>query len=263
MSYCFTINLVLYHLYFEIIISNSLPNKAACCLDEIKSRKIRLKWYKLFASARRIYTAIGALLGAFFPLVAVLLRIWQYGLSQLATIIKNDPLLWIIFLPRFFLAQLLGWRDFIKTKPKERSTKPKKPEALVADEVRKLAERTQKATKEIAATVHTIQHQTTEAITTMNRGQEDVRAGESAVQNTHDALERITHQARHVSDMVAGIATASEQQAFAMNDIGQGVYKIVEVAQRSSTVINETSASGKSLHVIAEHLQETIATFRV
>lgn len=135
--------------------------------------------------------------------------------------------------------------------------------AIVADEVRKLAERTQKATKEIASTVHTIQHQTTEAITTMNRGQEDVRAGESAVQNTHDALERITHQARHVSEMVAGIAAASEQQSSAMNDIGQGVYKIVEVAQRSSTVINETSASVKSLNVIAEHLQETIATFRV
>ncbi len=135
--------------------------------------------------------------------------------------------------------------------------------AIVADEVRKLAERTQKATKEIASTVHTIQHQTTEAITTMNKGQEDVRAGESAVQNTHDALERITHQARHVSDMVAGIATASEQQASSMNDIGLGVHNIVKVAQHSSTVINETSASVKSLHVIAEHLQETIATFRI
>lgn len=57
----------------------------------------------LFTSSRRIYTAIGASFGAFFPLVAVLLRIWQYGLSQLATTIKNDPLLWIIFSAPIFL----------------------------------------------------------------------------------------------------------------------------------------------------------------
>jgi methyl-accepting chemotaxis protein len=135
--------------------------------------------------------------------------------------------------------------------------------AIVADEVRKLAERTQKATKEIASTVQNIQRQTSDALAVMTNGQEEVRSGEDAVRNTHSALERITYQARHVSDMVAGIAAASEQQSAAMSDIGLGVHKIVEVARHSSTVINETSASVKSLNVIAGHLQDTIATFRV
>jgi methyl-accepting chemotaxis protein len=45
---------------------------------------------------------------------------------------------------------------------------------VVADEVRKLAERTTKATKEIAVMIKQIQKDTTEAVVSMNKGTEEV-----------------------------------------------------------------------------------------
>ena len=51
--------------------------------------------------------------------------------------------------------------------------------AVVADEVRKLAERTTKATKEIAAMIKQIQKDTHEAVSSMEQGTIEVEKGKS------------------------------------------------------------------------------------
>jgi len=63
--------------------------------------------------------------------------------------------------------------------------------AVVADEVRKLAERTTKATKEIADMIKTIQRETSGAVTSMQQGREEVDRGKTLADSAGKSLNEI------------------------------------------------------------------------
>src|SRR5690606_23468624 len=63
--------------------------------------------------------------------------------------------------------------------------------AVVADEVRKLAERTTKATKEIGDMIRQIQHDTKNAVTSMDQGTNQVGQGVELAGKTGEALSNI------------------------------------------------------------------------
>ncbi|MGC8555380.1 MAG: methyl-accepting chemotaxis protein, partial [Candidatus Acidulodesulfobacterium sp.] len=63
--------------------------------------------------------------------------------------------------------------------------------AVVADEVRKLAERTTKATKEIEAMILSIQRSTQDAVTSMQKGKEEVSKGAEIAGKSAEAISNI------------------------------------------------------------------------
>jgi len=133
--------------------------------------------------------------------------------------------------------------------------------AVVADEVRKLAERTSQATKEIAQTVSMIQQQTLLVIQEMAGGQAQVERGRQAADMAMASLDNITNQSHDLAEIMTQVASVSEEQTIAMNEIGRNVGEIVQVSQQASDAMKEISASVKSLQVIVRHLRDALSKF--
>ena len=93
--------------------------------------------------------------------------------------------------------------------------------AVVADEVRKLAERTTKATKEIAAMIKSIQSDTSGAVASMEIGTAEVENGVLLANQAGESLNQIVGMVQRVMDMVQQIATAAEEQSAAVEDISK------------------------------------------
>ncbi len=83
--------------------------------------------------------------------------------------------------------------------------------AVVADEVRKLADRTTKATDEIAGSIKAIQAETTNAVNRMNVGTEHVRSGVDRAVRAGASLEQIVSGSSAVAALIGSISEASKQ----------------------------------------------------
>ncbi|MCU0424328.1 MAG: methyl-accepting chemotaxis protein [Candidatus Kapabacteria bacterium] len=135
--------------------------------------------------------------------------------------------------------------------------------AVVADEVRKLAERTTKATKEIAHTIQRIQEETGRAVAAMHGGREQVETGKRSAANAAQALETIIRRTSTVSDTITQVAAASEEQAKASDDIAQRMEQIRNVSEQSAYSVRDVAKTAESLRSMADALQRLTAQFTV
>jgi len=135
--------------------------------------------------------------------------------------------------------------------------------AVVADEVRALAERTTRATKEIGGMIKTIQHETKNAVTSMEQGVFQVHTGtEEAAQSGH-ALQEILEQINDVAMQVHQIATAAEEQTATTGEISRNLQHITEVVNQTSYGAHESATVAAQLHGNAEELQRLVRQFTV
>ncbi len=135
--------------------------------------------------------------------------------------------------------------------------------AVVADEVRKLAERTTKATGEIAGMIRAIQGDTQKAVASMKEGTEQVEGGVSLANEAGAALAQIVEGVRKVSEMVSHIATASEQQSSATQEISANVETIARLAQENGASISQSARAAADLLRLSTDLQQVVGRFRV
>ena len=135
--------------------------------------------------------------------------------------------------------------------------------AVVADEVRKLAERTTKATAEIASTIKTIQSDIQKAVRTMDEGTSEVENGVALANEAGDALRQVVDGAQKVSDMIMQIATAAEQQSSVSSEISGNVEKISHLSQENSAAASQTAHAADDLLNLATNLQQMVCRFKV
>jgi methyl-accepting chemotaxis protein len=135
--------------------------------------------------------------------------------------------------------------------------------AVVADEVRKLAERTTKATKEIAMMIKQIQKDTTEAVSSMEEGTKEVEKGKKLVNEAGGVLEEIIDVAQKVSDTVVQVAAASEQQSSASEQISRNIEGISNVTRETSAGINQIAHAAEDLNKLTVNLQDLISRFKI
>ena len=102
--------------------------------------------------------------------------------------------------------------------------------AVVADEVRKLAERTTKATKEIASMIKQIQKETIGAVQSMEKGTVEVSKGKELVEKAGVSLNQIISSSQEVVDNVSQVAAASEEQSATSEQISKNIEAISSVA---------------------------------
>jgi methyl-accepting chemotaxis protein len=133
--------------------------------------------------------------------------------------------------------------------------------AVVADEVRKLAERTTKATKEIAEMIRKIQSDTAGALSSMDEGTTEVRNGIAFANKAGESLKEIVGVSQKVTDMVAQIAAASEEQSTASEEISRNVEAISKVSGETAQGTQQIARAAEDLNRLTENLQQLVARF--
>jgi methyl-accepting chemotaxis protein len=135
--------------------------------------------------------------------------------------------------------------------------------AVVADEVRKLAERTAKATREIAGMIAEIQQGAREAVVAMESGSREVERGVVKTEGSGRALDNIIAMATRVGDMVAQIATAAAEQSATAELVNSSISNIAEMTSQSSNNATETARACTDLSNLAFDMQSVASNFKL
>lgn len=135
--------------------------------------------------------------------------------------------------------------------------------AVVADEVRALAERTTKATKEIADTIKFIQAETRNAVNLMQEEVREAEHGATEATKSGDALKDILEQIQSVSMQVNQIATATEQQTATTGEITSNIQQITDVVHETAKGAHESAGAAGQLADMARELQNIVLQFKV
>jgi len=133
--------------------------------------------------------------------------------------------------------------------------------AVVADEVQKLAERSTNATKKIEVLVSTIQSDTNEAVTSMERSTTDVVGGALLAENAGAALDEIEQVSHQIASLVQNISSSSKEQASVSSGITKNMHVLREISRKATESTAAASAAISKLSELASQLRKTVAGF--
>ena len=135
--------------------------------------------------------------------------------------------------------------------------------AVVADEVRKLAERTTKATGEIAKNISSFQLKTKEASQSMDEALNNVQTGRDATAKIEGILGEINRSSEMTLGLIHEIAAASETQQDQAVQILNDVETISEVSKQDDLGSAQLAKTADQLNKQAEELRSLINQFTI
>ena len=135
--------------------------------------------------------------------------------------------------------------------------------AVVADEVRKLAERSGKATGEIADMIKGIQQGTEESVQSMEVGIKEVDKGRELSDKAGNSLTEIVNMNQRVMDMIQQIATASEEQSSAAEQISRNIESVASITKESAAGAEQAATAAEELNRQAEGLKNMVGQFKI
>ncbi len=135
--------------------------------------------------------------------------------------------------------------------------------AVVADEVRKLAERTTKATKEIAETIRTVQREAKEADRAMVEAEDLVKTGMDLTEEVAKVLAQILTMNERVAETVIQLAASSEQQSATAEEISKNIETITTVVSESANGTGQIARAAEDLNGLTDNLQALLGQFRI
>jgi len=134
--------------------------------------------------------------------------------------------------------------------------------AVVADEVRKLAEKTMNATKEVAATMGSIQDVTARNVAKAGEMAGVVEQAAGLARQSGGALSGIVEIVGQAAGQMHSIAAASEEQSATSEHINRSLEDIRAVAAQVSQDMAQSEQAMHSLAAEADHLQDVIEELR-
>ena len=121
--------------------------------------------------------------------------------------------------------------------------------AVVASEVRNLAQRSATAAKEIKELIAT--------------SVSNVEAGSALVNSTGATMEEIVSSVTRVSDIMAEILAAGEEQSAGIQQINEAVAHMDQATQQNAALVEEAAAATGALQDQASALQQMVSVFKV
>ncbi|GIZ11912.1 chemotaxis transducer [Pseudomonas sp. NCCP-436] len=135
--------------------------------------------------------------------------------------------------------------------------------AVVADEVRALARRTQQSTAEIESLIAALREGSRRAVADMQESANLVGLTVTEASQTETALAAIAEAVAQIAEMNQQIAAAAEQQTAVAEEINRSVTSIRDIADQSTTAMDETAASSIQLAELGQELQAMAGQFRL
>ncbi len=135
--------------------------------------------------------------------------------------------------------------------------------AVVADEVRKLAERTTRATEEVAESINAIQKETGLAVERMEEGKARVSEGVTLAGNAGDSLREIVSNSGQVTSMIQAIAAGTDEQSSAATEVSKSVEEINAISNQSAESVRQAAEAATQLSTKAEQLQALVNRFQL
>ncbi|WP_022942039.1 PAS domain-containing methyl-accepting chemotaxis protein [Psychromonas hadalis] len=119
--------------------------------------------------------------------------------------------------------------------------------AVVASEVRSLAQRSAAAAKEIK--------------TLIGDSVDKVEVGAKLVDEAGNTMDEIVKAVKSVTDIMAEIATASEEQSAGIDQVSQAISQMDEVTQQNAALVEQAAAAAESLEEQAGNLSVSVSVF--
>ncbi len=119
--------------------------------------------------------------------------------------------------------------------------------AVVADEVRKLAERSAKATREIADLIKTVQKETDQAIRSTKQGDAAIQDGTKLAQQAGGALREIVAAVGQVTTLMTQINEATQEQSAASAQITAASDHMNRLTQQVTGATREQARSSQQI----------------
>lgn len=132
---------------------------------------------------------------------------------------------------------------------------------LVAVEVQQLAEHASQSTRQIETLIKTIQADTNEAVTSMERSTANVIAGAQSAEEAGQALTRIEASSLELARSIEGIAVAARGESAAATRIADTMLSVRLLAMQTSDSATEASEAVGALNTLSGKLRESVAGF--
>ncbi len=121
--------------------------------------------------------------------------------------------------------------------------------AVVAGEVRSLAQRSSSAAKEIKELIEA--------------SVDTVRTGSTQAEGVGNTMTEIRHAVKRVSDIIAEISAASQEQSAGIEQVGHAVGQMDQVTQQNAALVEEAAAAAQSLDEQAGKLRDMVGQFQM
>ena len=121
--------------------------------------------------------------------------------------------------------------------------------AVVASEVRNLAQRSAAAAKEIKSLI--------------GDSVEKVEIGSNLVDEAGATMIGIVDSIKRVTDIMAEIMSASEEQCTGIEQVNQAIGQMDEVTQQNASLVEEAAAASDSMQQQAKQLAQVVSIFRL
>ena len=130
--------------------------------------------------------------------------------------------------------------------------------AVVADEVRKLAEKTMASTNDVGNAIKAIQESTAKSTASVDNAVAQIEEATGLANESGRALEEIVTTAETTADQVNAIATASEEQSAASEEINHSILLCNDMSRQIADAMAEAAKAVSGLAREAQELSELI-----
>ena len=140
---------------------------------------------------------------------------------------------------------------------------------MVAEEVKSLAMESHQSAEKIEEMIQNLSRESARATEVMNRAQNQVSTGYTAVQKTLDIFSRIVVMLYDITKNIGEVAAASEEQAASVEEITASIHEVhqmikstAENAVSNAAISEESSAAVDQIQRVVENVNQVVVTLQ-
>ena len=134
---------------------------------------------------------------------------------------------------------------------------------VVAEEVQRLAERSAAATRQIGSIVKTIQGDTQDTVSAMEKSTRGVVEGARLSDAAGQALNEIGAVSQKLAELVAEITAVTAEQSKAAGTVASSMQDILKITAQTSAGTQRTAQSIEQLSKLAQSLKGSVSNFKI